>query len=90
MRFSINKTAQIFDVDRTTVSNWVRRGLPHVPQTGLGRPAQLDFKSVLSWRRADLLSQRWTIEDIDEKERQARARLKVLKPGKRSDHGTRQ
>ena len=91
MLFSINRMAQIFDVDRTTVSNWVRRGLPHVPQTGLGRPSQLDFETVLTWRKADLLSHRWANEErIADMEKQARARLNALKPAKRSDHGTRQ
>ena len=89
MRLSINKMAQIFDADRTTVSNWIRRGLPHVPQTGLGRPAQRDFKAVLTWRKNDLMRLGLATEEtIADMETQARARLKALKPVKRSDHGT--
>ena len=80
MHFSINKTAQIFDVDRTTVSSWIRRGLPHIPQIGLGRPAQLSFKEVLAWRKIDMMSQRWgTDESVVKMEAAARERLKLVK-----------
>ena len=80
MHFSINQTAQIFDVDRTTVSNWIRRGLPHVPHIGLGRPAQLSFKEVMAWRKIDMMSQRWgTDESIAAMEIVVRERLRAFK-----------
>ena len=87
MFFSINETAQIFGVDRGTVLGWNRRGCPRIDPVGPGKPAQLDFQAVLSWRKADLtqhLTRQWNSSDesitrIAEMEAAVRQRLKKLK-----------
>ena len=56
MFFSVNETAEIFDVDRGTVLGWSRRGCPWIDPEGPGRPAQLSFKEVLTWRKSRLAS----------------------------------
>lgn len=81
------QSSTVFDVDRLTIYNWIRKGCPVVDLGGPGRPAKLDFQAVLRWRKDDLtqsIARQWdssneSIKYIAEMEAAVRQRLKVLK-----------
>lgn len=79
MTFSKLKIAEIFGVDRLTVYRWVSKGCPIVETGAHGKPAKLDFKAVLEWRKDDLSFLGWPVAGIKLMEKQARERLKTLK-----------
>lgn len=47
--FSKQQIARIFGVNRGTIYNWERHGLPIRPPERPGRSARVDFESALSW-----------------------------------------
>jgi hypothetical protein len=75
--FSILKRATIFDVDRLTLYNWIRKGCPVMKLPRPGRPARLRFDDVLAWRKEDL-EEYYRPEGIKLMERQARQRLRAV------------
>ena len=74
---SMNKIAQIFDVDRSTVYSWLRKGCPHGQQRGPGLAGEMIFRDVLAWRLGQLAAY-YTEEGLRLVETQARARLKEV------------
>jgi hypothetical protein len=69
--FSKLAMARLFQVNRTSIYDWLARGCPG-EQPGIpGRPSLLAFEECSAWRKVDLM-------------RQARQRLKALKPRKLS------
>lgn len=79
MTFSKLKISEIFGVDRLTIYRWISKGCPVVEPGAHGKPAQLNFKAVLEWRKGDLESMGWPVEGIKLMVKQARERLKALK-----------
>lgn len=47
--FSRQQIARIFGVNRGTVYNWEKNGLPVRPPERPGRPAKIDFEVALEW-----------------------------------------
>ncbi|MEO7862069.1 MAG: hypothetical protein ABIU05_16890 [Nitrospirales bacterium] len=82
---SMNKIAQVFGKDRATLYSWIRRGCPCVPPEGPGKPARMDFKTVLKWRKAHWADRkRWSDHEhttayLTKMEAEVRERLQALK-----------
>lgn len=73
------QASTVFNVDRLTIYNWIRRGCPIVDPGERGKPAKLDFKSVLAWRLEELRLFDWPEQDRLLTEQQAKARIKTLR-----------
>ncbi|OAI46189.1 hypothetical protein AYO43_01295 [Nitrospira sp. SCGC AG-212-E16] len=77
---SINKISHLFGVDSGSVYSWIRRGCPSTPAVGRGRPAQMHFGFVLTWRLKRLEREGFGNTDyIANYEKMARERFKALK-----------
>jgi phage terminase Nu1 subunit (DNA packaging protein) len=83
--FSINKMAQLFNLNRATMYSWIRRGAPVLPAAGPGKAAKMRFSFVLAWRLKFRQDHGYAPDELTGWSQQARERFKVLWKG--NSHG---